>query len=509
MLIWFRGSVLSIDGPLTLSSRNLEAKGSRVCASAVSLFHFPLTIIMDSKIIRQNLHSRQRFVWVIVLCATLTGLALFTLWHSDLSSQSQTLWFGRTKNTELQVIEPWDSIRAVNGPPTTSFRDNLRNDTKYITSWGSGGWSNDVITMMNLIYLGLITDRVPVIPPFLPSHLMLSTVGNEFSALNFGHVFDLPYLREKIGKPVLEWNELKALETGNRDEELGCWGVWQSIQYHDPAPRQSFGPWSLGLDVSYTKTPDWVKKLPNAEHDRYSTFWSLATLAFPSTRNESLVPPVPSPKHNATLPPDEHLLCFDMLYYLISAHESDELSKDYSPAWRSVGQYLRWTPTLERLAEVYIRQAFGLHQAADIPPFIAVHVRHTDFADWCEAGIDTNDCFAPLTAMAQRVQEVQDEIKETKGIEVKNVIITSDETNSTWWEGVYELGWARPDHSRTKELYGDWHFILIDAVIQSRSIGFVGTARSTVSLLSQKRVESWQDGAVRMVQWGKKGADAH
>ena len=29
----------------------------------------------------------------------------------------------------------------VNGPPTVSFRDNLRNDTRYITSWISAGWS--------------------------------------------------------------------------------------------------------------------------------------------------------------------------------------------------------------------------------------------------------------------------------------------------------------------------------------------------------------------------------
>ena len=29
----------------------------------------------------------------------------------------------------------------VRGPPAASFRDNLRNDTKYITSWISAGWS--------------------------------------------------------------------------------------------------------------------------------------------------------------------------------------------------------------------------------------------------------------------------------------------------------------------------------------------------------------------------------
>jgi len=164
---------------------------------------------------------------------------------------------------------------------------------------------------------------------------------------------------------------------------------------------------------------------------------------------------------------------------------------------------------LERLADVYIREALDLREGASIPPFISVHVRHNDFADWCEEGFTANECFAPLSAIAQRVREVQDEIIDRKAINVTHIILTSDEKDNTWWSEVYELGWTRPDHSRTKELYGDWHPILIDAVIQSRSLGFVGTARSTVSVLSNKRVESWQDGAVRTVQWGKPGADDH
>lgn len=30
------------------------------------------------------------------------------------------------------------------GPATQCFRDNLKNDTQYITSWVSAGWTNDV-----------------------------------------------------------------------------------------------------------------------------------------------------------------------------------------------------------------------------------------------------------------------------------------------------------------------------------------------------------------------------
>ena len=35
----------------------------------------------------------------------------------------------------------WLEAHLVNGPPTASFRENLRSDTKYITSWASAGWS--------------------------------------------------------------------------------------------------------------------------------------------------------------------------------------------------------------------------------------------------------------------------------------------------------------------------------------------------------------------------------
>lgn len=56
--------------------------------------------------------------------------------------------------------------------------------------------------------------------------------------------------------------------------------------------------------------------IPNFVHDQHSSFWSLASLAFPETRKASLVPPRPSPERNISLPPDEHLVCYDYLYYV-------------------------------------------------------------------------------------------------------------------------------------------------------------------------------------------------
>ena len=51
--------------------------------------------------------------------------------------------------------------------------------------------------------------------------------------------------------------------------------------------------------------------------------------------------------------------------------------------------------------------------------------------------------------------------------------------------------------------------VVLDAVVQSMAIGFVGTDRSTFSIMGRRRVSDWNRGAVRMVKWGYVGADDH
>jgi hypothetical protein len=74
-------------------------------------------------------------------------------------------------------------------------------------------------------------------------------------------------------------------------------------------------------DIAYTKAPDWIKMLPNYEHDKGSSFWALARLAFSRDRNLNLREDVlPSPIHGTVVNPDEHLVCYDYLYY-VGIHE--------------------------------------------------------------------------------------------------------------------------------------------------------------------------------------------
>jgi hypothetical protein len=51
--------------------------------------------------------------------------------------------------------------------------------------------------------------------------------------------------------------------------------------------------------------------------------------------------------------------------------------------------------------------------------------------------------------------------------------------------------------------------VLIDAVIQSNGIGFIGTDRSTMSEMAMRRCETWHGGVTRTVKWGYIGADDH
>ncbi|TFK21604.1 hypothetical protein FA15DRAFT_597574 [Coprinopsis marcescibilis] len=401
----------------------------------------------------------------------------------------------------VEDVEVYDASTVLNGPPTDKFRDNLLQDKKYITTFLSAGWTNDVMTYINLIYLGKITERIPIIGSFIPTH-----IGSTVPPIPFNEVFDVPRLRRELKMPVLEWNEVKKNSSLEYDE-LGCWNTWEASQPREAFPRSSRQPDMLGLDISYTKAPTWIKIIPDNAQQLWISFWGLAMLAFPEGIRDFSVEPAESPRMKLKLPVDEQLMCYDYLYYA-GAQVPFEYDNDFSPAWRFVGKHLHWTPRIADLGDQYVRRTLGVTDGEKTPAFIAIHIRHGDFKNVCR-DIPLSDCFAPLSAVSRRVEEVKKELLDKKGIYVEHVIMTSDEKDPKWWEEVKERGWYTVDHSQTVEQHGSWYPVLIDAVIQSGGMGFVGTDQSTMSVLARRRVESWRDGAVRTVKWGKPGADDH
>ncbi|TFK56649.1 hypothetical protein OE88DRAFT_1670074 [Heliocybe sulcata] len=459
--------------------------------------------------------------WVFVACAflsvaSITALALLLVLTNKEPPPAVV-------EVSEDILENSASHNVLVGAPTRNFRDNLRSDRQYITSWWSAGWTNDVMTAANLIYLGLITSRTPIIPPFTPSH-----IGGDVPPIPFGEVFNVSRLAQALGKPVLEWHDVKELRNNSElgwsepFDVVGCWDVWESVQYNEHFARRSAVPRWLGLDISYTQLPPSIKLIPNFRHDQHTTFWALAQYTYPEGRTDALArmpdggAELIHPAQNGErLEPDEQMTCFDYLYY-VSAQTPFEFEHDYSPAWREVATHMHWTDRLQEITNGYIRKTFELPEGAEIPPYIAIHVRHGDFRVYCNPAPTSpldGSCFAPLSALRTRVFEIQADLLESQGISVpsSHVLMTSDESDPEWWDQVREMGWRWIDHKAedTAGRLGRWYPVLVDAVVQSGGVGFVGTDRSTMSLLARRRVEDWQGGVTRTAKWGYEGADAH
>lgn len=94
---------------------------------------------------------------------------------------------------------------------------------------------------MNLIYLGFLTNRIPIIGMFTPSH-----IGSQIPPIDVSEVFDLARFQELVQKPVLEWHQVKSRNSTTMDE-LGCWNTWEAVQDREAIPRGSWVPTHLKL----------------------------------------------------------------------------------------------------------------------------------------------------------------------------------------------------------------------------------------------------------------------
>ncbi|KAF8972907.1 hypothetical protein BDZ97DRAFT_1691519 [Flammula alnicola] len=391
------------------------------------------------------------------------------------------------------------------GSPTARFRDNIRNDSWYITSWANSGYTNEFMGYINMVYLGTITNRIPIIPPFAPSQHIPGSAG----IVPFGDIFDLDYLRKKLQTPVLEWRDVKQIPSRSSTgpystrevEAIGCWTTAQESQKTVMQPETIVR--HLGMDVSYTKIPLFTR-FPSSDRDEiHVVFPQVAAAIYPE---DPLVEPdklknlQKSPKgHQRT--PDAHLSCFDSLYFATSGAQAWEWQKSWSPAWKKIGRNLPYTQTLKQLGRDYISRAFQFSGSLDdLPPFIAVHIRRGDFIWQCPLEDESDEtpfnCFPPLSVYGKHVDVIKKKWLTKSNLTVSNVIVMSDEQSPAFWDDVKNHGWSFVNHTQeeTVEMLGEWFPPIIDTVIQSFAVGLVGTKDSTFSLVGERRVKDWNGG---------------
>ncbi|KAG8962151.1 hypothetical protein FRC05_005492 [Tulasnella sp. 425] len=433
---------------------------------------------------------------------------------------------------------------------------NLQPDKKYVTTWNYGGMTNEVMVWMNLIHLGLKSDRVPIIFPLVGSEYHVG-VGPE--TLSAGSIFDLPRLMEAIEHPVLDWQDVKKGRFNRPwhevdrvshpdDELLGCWSIVQTFDEskrplsreggphvlhlgeirttfsptrEDPRredPRKKLMRYSLGIatDVQYTAVPPNVK-LKGSE-GWHTTFDSLSHLLSNEGRSEALTldPPLPTYGERGLPPtvafpnPDNQVACFDNLYW-VWQKQVWEWETDPCPTWEAVGKHLHFTKEADEIATLYLQKLFGLEVDEEVPSFIAIHARHTDFKNLCRTPNDPDSCYTSLTEYTEHVQDLTAELVRIHGADsplakVKEVIMMSDETDPKWWADVEMIGWKqmRSYEDEIARDYGRRWPAIVDTIVQSRSSAFIGTSQSTFSLISAWRVKTWNNGPWKLVEWKRR-----
>ncbi|RXW21234.1 hypothetical protein EST38_g4627 [Candolleomyces aberdarensis] len=410
-----------------------------------------------------------------------------------------------------QTAPPWISPSSyLNFPhPTTRAKDNLRNDSYYVTAFAIAGFTNEFIGAMQLIYLGILTQRIPILAPIIPAAHVSEHAGN----LDFGDVFNLTTLRDTLRHPILEWRDVKTMSPNvsimdNTDREdpalesLGCWSN-QKRSFDEPnGSTESENV--LKLDLSYTRVPAFAFLNPQDEGEMFVSLSALAAAIQPGHPHPGAknLPLLAESRFGAKMEPDEQLACFDLMFYASTGVREFEFEDRWSPVWNRVGTHLRFNEGLIDLTKEYMRRAFGLAEGGDVPPMITVHIRRGDFENHCKAG-ETPPCFIANSRFKKAVEDMQARLLETRGINASHVLVASDEDDPAFWDEITSFGWSYFDHTaeRTHERFSEWHPILIDKVAQSMSIGFVGSLSSTFSLLSARRVEDWNAGETVMLSY--------
>ncbi|KAI4517033.1 hypothetical protein K525DRAFT_261224 [Schizophyllum commune Loenen D] len=252
--------------------------------------------------------------------------------------------------------QPWDSRHFVRPSKTgaASFKDKLRADVKYLVQWGGPvGFSNQIISQFHILYLALLSERVPIIPPFIAN----GHVGFDEPLLSFSDVFDLDHLRAQLRAPVLEWSDVQASDGAS--DTLGCWAL---ANWHEAAQTPMDFSHALGVDVVYTPVPH----DPRSEY-MYATV-TVAELVHPGSALSQVYRST-SEAQQASLPPDDHIACFDFTYFVSSTADLnlDHSAGSYWPAWWMAGRHVRFTRTVRERAQVQLRRAFALSSGDAVP----------------------------------------------------------------------------------------------------------------------------------------------
>jgi len=174
--------------------------------------------------------------------------------------------------------------------------------------------------------------------------------------------------------PLLEWRDLKILPSeeiikpGRPDEreEIGCWST-RSENSARPF-RADAVVHHLRLDPSYTRIPSEARPKPQDRTDTWVNFHGIVPYIFPNRPHHPRNLPIMEASFlGKRISPEDHLSCFDLLYYATSSFQPFEWEYQWSPVWQRVGKYLHFGDEVVNVANGYLARAMQVTEDT-IPP---------------------------------------------------------------------------------------------------------------------------------------------
>ncbi|KAK4703771.1 hypothetical protein P7C70_g2446, partial [Phenoliferia sp. Uapishka_3] len=434
--------------------------------------------------------------------------------------------------TELIATPPrFDKALVLNfNTSQDSYKMQLKRDVRYVTTMSYGGHANQFIGIYNLLYLGKVLNRVVIIPTLIPLHF-------DADPLDMSAFFDVERFNLESGIPAIMLSDLKHLNMTNPPpwERISCWSVHERVtpgggNGNDGSMRFH------SIDVDYWAMPEmrtgykggniWFNELDSFDADsdaRQAWIETVKEELLPQERPEGRVAvkeknlkygfdPRNSPE------PNDQILCFDTTLFIGSNSKPPayiekipiEPKRSYEgEGWIQAGQYLHFTDAVEALADEYLRALFDVSYNTEIPPFITVHIRRSDFKE-ARGLTPLSDYTDGVARIRSKIQARMDDRtlwngpgkdKEAYpgGILAKDyaVVVTSDEeSDSPFVKQLHDLGWKVLDHTKMGTIVrmGEWYPTIIDQAILARGRGFMGTEWSTYSYLGGLRVRYWNGG---------------
>jgi hypothetical protein len=201
-------------------------------------------------------------------------------------------------------------------------------------------------------------------------------------------------------------------------------------------------------------------------------------------------------------------LCIDHTLYRsehpATSHSTTHLDPRDHAAFHTHGKALHFTPELQETAMDVVAFLLG-HRLS----YIAVHISARAWASECALRQQEENCTPALASYIEAVERVRrlaslsgrKTREQRHNVRTLSVVVSTDIQDLGWRGELASAGWTLLDYEdlELKQRFGAWLPEIMDGVIQSKAVAFVGTRGSAESTLAALRVHAWRRAPTELV----------